>query len=75
MHPKARDFFLQGSWLSIGDSTSFDVWLTSCASHYTLFDGSEVGVDENCVWDLKEVQSYLGIGFYLSVYHNQKEFK
>ena len=74
MHPKSRDFELEGSWLRTGDSNTYDVWLTSCASQFTLFDGSEVGGDENCVWDLKEVQKYLGGGFYMSVYHNQQEF-
>ena len=32
LHPSFKNFTLQGSWLKTGDSTSYDVWLTTCAS-------------------------------------------
>ena len=71
LHPSSRDFNLQGSFLTSAASTTYDVWLTSCASRFELFDGSVLEADEDCVWDQKKViKEYLGDAFYMSVYHN-----
>ena len=34
-----------------------------------------IGADNNCEWNKQEVENYLGNGFYLTVYHNQKTFE
>ena len=71
LHPEVQNFNLQGSWLTTADYATYDVWLTSCTSQFKLFDGSEQGADESCIWDQQEVLEYLGSGFFLTVYHNQ----
>ena len=76
LHPSVRDFNLTGSFLTSADSTTYDVWLTTCASRYELFDGSVLEVDEDCVEDLQEVKKYFkGDAFYMSVFYNQQTFK
>ena len=71
----SNKFDLKGSWLTSDKYTTYDIWLTSCSSYYKLYDGSEQGGEDDCVWDLEEVRDYLGNGFFLSIFHNQQEFK
>ena len=69
------DFDLQGSTKKGNFYSIIDVQMVACGSRYTMFDGSELGADENCVWDKQEFLTYLGNSFYIKVYHNQQEFK
>ena len=63
LHPKILDYYLHGSYVSGRDFTAIDVQLVSCASHYVLFDGTELAADDDCVWDKQEVQAHLGFSF------------
>ena len=33
------------------DFAAMDTLLVPCASRIKLFDGSEIGAEDNCVWD------------------------
>ena len=55
LHPTFRNFDLKGSWLLSEDYNVYDIWLTSCSSRFVLFDGTESGAEEDCVWDLSSV--------------------
>ena len=66
---------LHGSAKKGNSYNIIDVQMVACASRYTIFDGSELGADENCVWDKQDMLTYLGTSFYMKIYHNQQEFK
>ena len=48
---KAMDFELSGSEASGADYSGLDHMLVPCASRIKLFDGSEIGAEDNCIWD------------------------
>ena len=62
LHPTVLDYYLHGSYISGTDYTAIDVQLVSCASHYVLFDGTELAANDDCVLDKQEVQAHLGFG-------------
>ena len=63
LHPNVLDYHFYGSYVSGKDYAAIDVQLVSCASHYVLFDGTELAGGDDCVWDQQEVQAHLGFGF------------
>ena len=44
--------------------------LIPCASRITLYDGSEIGGDDDCVLDKGEIEKYMGTTFQFYVYYN-----
>ena len=48
---KAMRFELYGSESKGVDFSALDPMLVPCASRIKLFDGSEIGAEDNCVWD------------------------
>ena len=52
---KALGFELYGAEKDGVDFTALDPMLLPCASRITLFDGSEIGAEENCVWNQTEM--------------------
>ena len=74
LDPAVIKFDLYGSQLTGNAYTAIDIMLVPCGSHFNLFDGSELGAEEDCIWDKKEVESYLSSGLFLKVFHNQGEF-
>ena len=41
-----------------------------CAMSYTLYDGTKVTPDEECIWDKELVMEYIGDTVQIEVYHN-----
>ena len=66
---------MEGSEVGGVDFTTLDPMIIPCASQVTLFDGSVVGADDDCVWDKDAVMNYMGSAFNLLSYYNQQEFK
>ena len=62
LHPKLLDYHFYGSYVSGKDYTAIDVQIVSCASHYVLFDGTELAAGDDCIWDQQEVKENLGFG-------------
>ena len=53
------------------DFTAIEPQLIPCASRVTLYDGSVVGGEEDCVQSLKEMEDHMGNAFNFLAYHNQ----
>ena len=51
LHPELRKFDLFGAQLTGNDYTAIDFMLVPCASRFVMFDGSEIGGEDFCVWD------------------------
>ena len=51
--------------------TAIEPMLIPCASRVTLFDGSVVGGEEDCVWDQTKMEELLGNSYNLLAYYNQ----
>ena len=66
----ARKFYLKGSEVSGSDFANFDAMIIPCASRITMFDGSVIGGDDDCIWDKDAVLDYMGSGFNLLSYYN-----
>ena len=64
-----------GSSYTGNDFRAIDVEVLACASRIQLHNGSYVGGDESCVWELKEVEAHLGAAFYLKFYKNERTFQ
>lgn len=45
-----------------------------CASRVKIYDGSEVGGEEDCIWDKNEVEDYLGKAYYMKAFINLQKF-
>ena len=65
---------LAGSYWSNLNSRSLSVFIAPCASRVIDGDGVVHGGDEDCVWDQKEVEEYLGT-YSILLYNNLVEFK
>ena len=68
-------FDLYGSEASAIDFSALDVLLVPCASRITLFDGSVVGGEEDCIWDRNKMEEVFDDAYNFMVYHNQHEFQ
>ena len=44
--------------------------LVPCASRITLHDGREIGADDDCIWDKKEVMNYFGTAYNFNILFN-----
>ena len=53
------------------DFTAIDVMLIPCATRITLFDGSVIGGEEDCVWEQNKMQDHMGDSYNMLSYHNQ----
>ena len=60
-----------GSETGAVDFTAIDPMLIPCASRVTLFDGSVIGGEEDCVWEQNKMKEHLGDSFNMLFYHNQ----
>ena len=67
-------FDLYGAEAQAVDFAVVDVSLIACASRITLFDGSVVGGDEDCIWDQPKMEEIMNMSYNFIVYHNQHEF-
>ena len=67
---RALGFELFSSEASGVDFHALDIVLMPCATRTTLFDGSVVGGDDNCIWDKEEMTNYMGRNFYVMQFHN-----
>ena len=67
---KALGFDIYGSEMSGVDFAALDVMLIPCASQVTLFDGSVIGGDENCIWDKRKMEIIMDMSYNLSIFHN-----
>ena len=57
MHPELKKYSLQGAFASEGDYTSIMIQLASCNSVISdVFDGSQLGGEEDCEWDWNNVE-------------------
>ena len=63
-------FELYGSETTGLDFTALDAMIIPCASKVTLYDGSVVGGDEDCEWDIQKVKNYMGSAFNMLSYFN-----
>ena len=52
------------------DFAAVDVMLIPCASQVTLFDGSVIGGDDNCIWDKRKMEIIMDMSYNLSIFHN-----
>ena len=67
---RALGFDLHGTEDTGVDFTALEIVLMPCASRVTLFDGSIVGGDDNCIWDQDEMINYVGRTVNLLGFHN-----
>ena len=56
------------------DYAAVDPMLVPCMSRITLFDGKEIGADDDCIQDQLEVQEYMGQGYNMIRYANSHMF-
>ena len=60
-----------GTEIGAIDFEAIEPQLLPCASRVTLFDGSVVGGEEDCVWDQTKMTDLIGDSFNFLIYHNQ----
>ena len=70
---KTLEFDLTGTEQGV-DFAALDPMLIPCASRITLFDGSVIGGDDECVWEQSKINEFMDGAFNFIAYYNQKEF-
>ena len=67
---------MYGSYYNPQNYNALYIKQLPCATRVMLYDGSEVGAEEDCVWDQQQMEQYLGgASFLLHLYFNQQKFK
>ena len=61
---------LYGSWQSDDNWASIEFGLYPCATRFELSDGSVQGGHDDCEWDKKAVDEYLGTGVSMLMLYN-----
>ena len=74
LQPEVLETQLFSSWKLKQDYIALDIALVPCASKVELFDGSNQGAEDNCVWDEDQVKSYMTNSFDFMIFHNQLSF-